>query len=387
MRVVHITRRFAPMVGGIERYVHSVATGQAALGHEVTVVTIDRDVIGDIPGRLPSLEMVDGVRVVRIPGVGNRRFALGLRPDVLVRELHRADVVHHHDLRFMTGVVALTARVLRRPLLFHTHGLLFHTTWASQVKKLAVRLYFGPLLRLTRARIVASSRPDRDLLLELAPYLEARTATFENATVLGPLLALGRNAQPGLIVTPGRIARHKGLEDLVRALAEPTSTPARLEISGSEDREERRRLEGIVTSLGLRNRVTFMGGYSDQEHCDQLSRAALCVFPSEHEGFGLAMLEAMAAGVPLLARDIPSHRSVLGPDLTDRLVTIGRPADLARAIERELTAGPEAAAAVGQRLRQRAQAFDISRLLDQIERVYAEMGLTPLPARDVAPNT
>ncbi|MBI3749975.1 MAG: glycosyltransferase family 4 protein [Chloroflexi bacterium] len=387
MRVVHITRRFVPMVGGIERYVQSVATGQARLGHEVTVVTIDRDVIGDIPGRLPRLEMIDGVRVVRIPGVGNRRFAVGLRPDIVIRELRRADVVHHHDLRFMTGVVTLAARALGRPLLLHTHGLLFHTMWAFWVKKLTVRLYFGPLLRLTRARVVASSQPDRDLLLGLAPYLETLTMTFENATVLAPLLALSRDAQPGLVVTPGRVARHKGLEDLVRALGELSATPWRLEISGSEDREERRRLEAIVSSLGLRDRVRFMGGYSDEEHREQLSRAALCVFPSEHEGFGLAMLEAMAAGVPLLARDIPAHRSVLGADLTDRLVRIGRPADLAKAIEHELSATPEAIQAVGQRLRERAAAFDISRLLDQIERLYGEMGLPSLRGRDVVPET
>jgi glycosyltransferase involved in cell wall biosynthesis len=280
----------------------------------------------------------------------------------------------------MTGLVTVTASLLRRPLLFHTHGLLFHTTWASLLKKLAVRLYFGPLLRLTGARILASSEPDRELLLEIAPYLEARTVTFENATVLAPFLAIVRNPQPGLIATPGRVARHKGLEDLVQALAELKSTPWQLEISGSEDREERRRLESIVASLGLRDRVRFKGGYSDTEHRDQLSRAALCVFPSLHEGFGLAMLEAMAAGVPLLARDIPSHRSVLGSGLTDRLVSIGRRHELAQAIEHELSTPPEVAEEVGARLRKRSEEFDIGRLLAQIDGLYGEMGLTPARA-------
>jgi alpha-1,3-mannosyltransferase len=376
MRVVHITRRFVPMVGGIERYVQSVATGQAKLGHEVTVVTIDRDVVGDLSGRLPSHEVIDGVRVVRLAGVGNRRFAVGLRPDRLMRELRRADVIHHHDLRFMTGLVALTAWILRRPLLVHTHGLLFHTTWASLFKKLAVRLYFGPLLRLTGAWIVASSEPDRELLMALAPYLKRHTLTFENATVLAPLLELARNPRPGLIATPGRLARHKGLEDLVRALAELDSPLWQLEISGSEDREERERLEAIVGSLGLRDRISFLGQYSDEEHRGQLGRAALCVFPSHHEGFGLAMLEAMAAGVPLLARDIPSHRSVLGAGLADRLVVINKPHDLARAIEHELAAPDQESANVGVRLRERAADFDISRLLAQIDGLYAELGLS-----------
>ena len=374
MRVVHIARRFAPMLGGIERYVFDVATGQASAGHDVTVVTLDSDVIGDWPGRLPPHETIDGVEVVRLPGMGNRRFAVCLRPDRLIAQLRHADAIHHHDLRFMTGVVAVTAAVYRRPLFIHTHGLLFHTAWATSLKRLAVRAYYGPLLRATGARIIASSQPDFDLLLQHAPYLAERTVTFENAMLLRPLLALQRRPEPGLIVSMGRLARHKGLEDLLRAVAELDGFPCRLEISGTEDREERRRLESITRGLGIRDRVSFRGPYSQEQHLEQLSRASLSVFPSHHEGFGLALLEAMAAGVPLLARDIPAHRSVLGPDLEDRLITIDRPRDLSQAIERELAMSPADEAALAERLRRRAGDFDIGRLLDQIDGLYGSVG-------------
>ena len=380
MRVVHIARRFAPMLGGIERYVRDLTAAQVRDGHQVTVVTLERDVIGDVPGRLPATEIVDGVRVVRVPGVGNRRFAICLRPNVLFSEIRRAQVVHHHDLRFMTGLVAMTSAMVRRPLLVHTHGLLFHTPWAATVKALAVRTYYGPLLRIGADRVIASSDPDAELLEHYAPYLAARTVTFDNATVLGPLLAVESRPEPGLIVTQGRIARHKGLDDLIRAVAEVKSTEWRLEIGGTEDRDERERLSAIVRQTGIGDRVGFTGTYTDEDHLAQLGRASLAVFPSHHEGFGLALLEAMGAGTPLLARDIPAHRFVLGPDLQDRLIRIDRPRDLAVAITRELGMTPGQRVALAERLRRRAADFDIGRLVDQIDGLYTQLRAPGAPA-------
>jgi hypothetical protein len=77
---------------------------------------------------------------------------------------------------------------------------------------------------------------------------------------------------------------------------------------------------------------------------------------------------------------------VLGTGLTDRLVAIESPRDLARAIERELAASDEESAAVGVRLRERAADFDIGRLLAQIDGLYAEVGLTPARGRNGSPG-
>ena len=376
MRILHITRRYAPMRGGIERYVQSVAEGQAASGHDVTVLTLDRDVIGDVPGRLPSQEILSDVRIVRLPGVGNRRFSVTLRPDRILREIRNADVVHQHDLRFMTGLVAAGVTVTRTPQFLHTHGLLFHTPWAHTLKRQAIRRYYGPLLQAASAWVLASSTPDRDLLLRWAPRLRKRTIIVQNATVLRPFLALQRRPEPGLLVTDGRLARHKGLDDLLRAAA-GLETPWHLELSGAEDHEERVRLDGIAHALGIEDRVAFKGPYTDEEHLVQLERAALCVFPSRYEGFGLALLEAMAAGTPLLARDIPAHRAVLGESLSDRLFDADRPPSLTERIAAALAEPADELADQSARLRSRAAQFDISRLVGQIDHLYDAAGVAP----------
>ena len=131
-RLLHIARRYVPMVGGIERYVLDVAVAQARRGDDVRVMTLRRDVLGVVDADLDEREVIDGVAVTRLPGIGNQRSAVCLRPDRLALAIRSSDAVHLHDLRFMVGFVAIVARLTDRPLLFHTHGLLAHTTFASR---------------------------------------------------------------------------------------------------------------------------------------------------------------------------------------------------------------------------------------------------------------
>jgi glycosyltransferase involved in cell wall biosynthesis len=270
----------------------------------------------------------------------------------------------------MTGTVAAVAMATRRPLFFHTHGLLYHTSFATRLKHLLMRTYYGPWLRAAGAWVIASSVSDRDLLLADVPRLKGRAVAFENALDLEPFLALPRDPEPGLVVVTGRVARHKGIDDLLAALALVEDQPWRLEIAGTEDRPERARLDAIVGRLGLADRVAFGGEYTDDEHGARLSRAAVAAFPSHAEGFGLALLEALAAGVPVVARDQPAHRGVVGDGLTDRLVDFDDHAAAARALASALSLGRAEASALGGRERARAGVFALPRLLDEIEGLY-----------------
>ena len=108
-----------------------------------------------------------------------------------------------------------------------------------------------------------------------APPAETDDLIVQNATVLRPFLALQRRPEAGLIVTDGRLARHKGLDDLLRAAA-GLETPWRLELSGAEDHEERVRLDGIAHALGIEDRVVFKGPYTDEEHLQPSSSGPRC---------------------------------------------------------------------------------------------------------------
>ncbi len=366
------------MVGGIERYVLDLATGQARRGEHVDITTLRRDVLGVHLGPLAGRDDVDGVRITRLPGFGNQRFGLCLRPDRLVRSIRRADVVHIHDLRYMLGLVAIVARLTRRPLIFHTHGLLAHTTFASGLKRLLLRSYYGPMLRLGRATIIASSANDRRMLLEDVPHLGARTRTFLNAIDLETYLAIEPDPTAGRLLVIGRVAERKGIDRLLAALAAMQRRGAAaiwsVVIAGTDDPVERLRLEAMVERLGLGASVRFLGEYTDAEHRTLLAGAHAAVFPSRAEGFGLALLEAMAAGVPLIASDIPPHRALLSstPDL---LVDFDDPEAGADALIRVLGLDADGRSVIAGRLRAAARSHGIDRLLGEIDALYRDLGL------------
>ncbi len=380
-RILHIARRYAPLVGGMERYVLDVATDQARSGADVRVVTLRTDILGVHPGELSADEQHDGVRIVRLPGTGNQRFGVCFRPDRLAREIRQVDVVHLHDLRFMTGFVCLAARLLGRPLVYHTHGLLWHTAFASGLKQRLMRSYYGPMLRLARANVVASSEHDRELLIADVPSLSPRTVTLPNAVDLVPYLAAERRPVPGRLLVIGRVADRKGIDRLIEGLAalrnRPDAPGWSLQIAGTEDAGERTRLDGIIERHGLRDVVRFLGGYTDAEHLTLLEEASLAIFPSRAEGFGLALLEAMAAGVPLLASDIPPHRALLGDALAERLVDFDSPAAVADAIAAALADPATSAATSDRSLRDAAAPYGIRRLTDDIGELYTRVGVAP----------
>lgn len=371
-RILHVARRFAPLLGGTERYVLDLAGEQVRRGHDVSVLTLDRDVTGVQRGRLPARETVNGIRVVRVPGHGNRRFAATFAVPTLAGELRRADLVHLHDLRFLFGTTALAGRFSGLAVVVHTHGLLFHTPWAARLKRSLMRAYFGPALAFGRTRVVADSEPDLAALLRYAPYLSDRSVLIEDAIELRHLLGLPRSPEPGEIITIGRLTHSKGIDLLLRALAGVHGN-WRLTVAGAEEREERLALESLVASLQLSDRVTFRGEYAEGELPELLSRAHLAVFPSRAEGFGLALLEALAAGTPVLASEIPAHRSLLGPQLEDRLVDFSDAGAATAALDRELAARPDERSTLLQRQRTRASHFQVTRLADDIEGLYREI--------------
>lgn len=361
------------MLGGTERYVHDLAKAQVMAGHRVTVLTLDRDVVRVVRGRLAAAAVIDGIRIIRVPGFGTRRGAVTFRPDALIRAMRASDVVHLHDLRFAFGTVSLASRAFSRPLVFHTHGLIFHTPWARGFKRVAMRLVFGPLLRLSGARVIADSEPDRDVLVELAPYLAGRTRILQDAIDISALLRLPRAPTPGLVVSLGRVATSKRIDLLIRTLAGREAADWTLRIAGPGEPGEIARLKDLAVGLGVASRVTFTGSYPANGELEILAGAHVAAFPSTGEGFGLALLEAMAAGVAVLANDIPAHRALLGPDLADRLVDFNDAAASAAALDALLHAPPKRLASIERRERERAAEYGIDRLVGQIDGLYAEV--------------
>ena len=182
---------------------------------------------------------------------------------------------------------------------------------------------------------------------------------------------------PGRVVSIGRIVPNKALPDLVRAMSRIHDVEWSLVIAGAPDPEELARVEARVDDLKVRDRVTYICGFPEGDLPRLLSSAAVAAFPSKGEGFGIALLEAMAAGVPLVARRIPAHEQLLGGGLAAQLVDFDEPEAAAGSIRLLLQASKANLDKMSAQLRVRALNYDIGRLRGQIEGLYVELGVRP----------
>lgn len=374
LRILHITKRYWPFPGGVERYVQDLARAQISVGHEVAVLTIDHDVMSGGGPSLPEREKQGEIAILRVRALGGpRKQFIAEWPARFLNQLRWADVIHHHDPRFAFETTVIAAAFLQRPLIFHTHGMILHTRRYYRLKQFLLRAYYGPLLRHATSAVIAGSEADARMMEQYCRLSRDRLRLYRNAVDLSRYHRMQRLPAPGRILMFGRIDVHKGHARLLELLPRVTANWT-LDVVGTGPAELAGALRQKAERLGVAERINWLGPVDDQTLCDLLARSSLALFPSEFEGFGLALLEAMAAGCPVLASPLPTHREILGTDLATHLVDFQNPTTADR-ISEALTARPEIQHKTSAALRRRAEAFSIERLVNEIEALYGELGL------------
>jgi glycosyltransferase involved in cell wall biosynthesis len=171
--------------------------------------------------------------------------------------------------------------------------------------------------------------------------------------------ALGLNPAANLIVAVGRLTAQKRHHVLIDSMQHVSG--GHLWIAG--EGEDRGALEARIAAAGSQERVRLIGNVSPGDVRQLLTAADVFAMASEFEGLSLALVEAMAAGVPIVASDIPPIREVLVDDIgvpSGILVKSTEPAEWADAIVR-VTGSDELNQQYSRRAQRRAQSFDIDR--------------------------
>jgi glycosyltransferase involved in cell wall biosynthesis len=186
-------------------------------------------------------------------------------------------------------------------------------------------------------------------------------------------------AHPLQIVYVGRIAREKGLYETLQGmrLAHELGVDARLVIGGSG--EEEPRLRRYAQALGIAPRVVFVGPVFGNDKVKLLSGADVMVLPSYSEGLPYALLESMAAGVPVIATPVGAIPDVVSHDIHGFLVPPRDGKAIAEAIA-ILSGDREKLSWMSRACRRRVRAaFSIDRLAQEFSFHYARLvGHVPL---------
>lgn len=345
LRILMVSARFAPFVGGTEIHTGQVSAELVRRGHEVTVLTTD------LAGNLPPQEWIDGVKVVRVRAYP-RRSDLYLAPNLrkLIND-DRWDLVHVQG--YHTAVAPLALWAARRRghatmVTFHSGG--HSSRLRNLIRPIQVRL-LKPHLLAAKA-LIGVSRFEADLFAERIgvdrdrieiipngvdrPKSTVQTAAEDasppdttppdatahdvdsgidsdvdsDADRPSDLDTAGFSPDDRVILSAGRLVRYKGHHRVIQAMprileVEPRT---RLLILGEGPYESA--LRKRVDRLGIADRVTFDSVPADERHrLEAMFRAAsAAVVLSDYESHGMVAHEALDAGLPLVVL----NRSALG---------------------------------------------------------------------------
>ncbi len=324
MTILHVTPYFAPAwsFGGVCRAVRELAIAQHAAGHEVAVLTTDALTRSS---RLAAGERLeDGLTVTRVRNASqwvrghlNLSTPWGFRRAARrIVESHGIDVVHCHELRTVENlaVLGLDRRRGTPVMVLSPHGTTpyaigrrrFKRGWDALFARWALPR-FDRVIALTPAEAEDVQTLWRSCRVALAPdrvSVVPNGVDHEALGVLPPRATAAERWQLGagpVVLFIGRLASRKGLRLLVEAFARAASSrpDARLLIAGP-DEGEGDALRAAVARAGMSSQVVMPGMVSDEDRRLAFAAADVFALPAVGEGFSLAVLEAMAAGLPVV---------------------------------------------------------------------------------------
>ena len=286
------------------------------------------------PGRFPESRRCQDTPLYRLPMCGR----CDLRPAWhLARLLRREqfDLLHTHTPR--SALIGCLATMLTgTPLVHHVHGQTAVEARGRWWTRLMARLERSSLAH--AAAVVAVSPSAADYMVEHGVD-EARLRIVPNG--VPPRPALAERAAPGGCWTLGLVALlrpRKGLETVLDAVAQlrAAGDDVRLRVVGSfETPEYKREVQEHVARLGIGSAVEWAGFSANVDA--ELAQMDLLAYPSLlAEGMPMVVLEAMAAGVPLVASRVSGVTDVLRDGIDALLTAPGDPVDLAAAVARLL---------------------------------------------------
>ena len=353
MRILQICS--AREIGGGEIHLAALANTLVQHGH---------DLFAALCPASPVRALLSSARpenIVELPMRNSLNLATAMKLSRFVRA-NDIEIVHAHVARDYPLAALATGRsnahlVLTRHVLFPLR----------RIHKLTLR---------RTSRVIAVSQSVAESLQSQSVFDAKKIVTIYNGIDFSKFENVdARCASPQKlrIATAGHLAHIKGQEDFVRAakLVIQHHPDTEFVIAGedkSSSRENRIALENLIHELGLYENVRLVGWVDDMPGF--LATLDLFVSAARSEPFGLAIVEAMAAGVPVVATASEGAREIIDDNQTGRLIPIGDVASLARTIDELLSDGTER-----HRLAQNAkpvvrEQFSLERMVARTEEVY-----------------
>ena len=316
MRILHVIANLAPRYGGPSKACVDMAASLAALGHEVDVFTTDQDGIGRLNVPTNGPQNVRGVRIYYFQSTLRRAWPISIALwHALRQQIPNYDIVHIHSLYMYHGAVAgHYCRKYRVPYIIRPHGTL--DPFIRQRHRFRKSIYEALVERRNfRGAAGIHFTADEERVLA-TPHIESPSSFVVplgiNIDEYGNMPAAGtfraRYPEIGnrkIILHLGRINFKKGLDILVDAFARVVDkyNDVHLVLAGPDNEGYGAQIRRRVAERGVAGRTTFTGILKGEPKLAALRDATVFALPSYSENFGIAVVEAMACGLPVVISD------------------------------------------------------------------------------------
>ena len=378
MRILMMTNTYFPMVGGLEQSVHSFSEEFKSLGHEVLIVT---PAFGGAPKEEPGV-----IRIEAIQKFKGTIFSVNFPVSGLLTRLMKdfvPDIVHSHCPFFMGDFALRLSRQHAIPLVFTYHTMFeqYVHDWPIHnegVKRFMVKLAAGYANLVDQ--VIVPTESVRDILLkrgvktpmEVVPtgvdaqrFLKGDRNTFRQANQI-PLDAL-------VVGHAGRLSPEKNLEFLTNCMVELLKKEPRAHalIVGLGPSEKM--IKDAFEQAGLEKRLHLTGVLHYQQLVDAYFAMDVFAFASLSETQGIVLIEAMSAGVPVVALDAPGAREMVKDYHNGRLLSQMDEKSFVEALSWTLSRTLQESQTEKQILRMTVQKYPINSVAKHMLEVYEKI--------------
>lgn len=317
MNVLQICPHYYPATrfGGVVNVAHSISKELVKQGHHVCICTTNlSDRKHDLDVEIDAPVKVDGVTVFYESVAISRYwgFSTGLARRILEQCSHADIIFVHFHYQYASVIGGIISRLKKKPYIVFTHGSLnrFGINRQSRLRKMFY-LSLAEKSNFSGAKFVAYHSPEElehSIVLGRPRIVPNGIDTVDASQwpEKGRFRSERSDLESALIyLYLGRLAKGKGLQLLITAFKEllPSHPEARLVLAGSDEGSYVGTLRQLVQEHGLTNQVLFTGFVDGQRKLSILRDSDIYVLPSSSEGMSIAMLEAMAMGMPVIVSD------------------------------------------------------------------------------------
>lgn len=363
MHIVHLTPNFYPAVGGVETYVYELSKRLVERGNEVTVLT--SDVLRFTRKKLKDFEIIDGIKVYRMPFQLILRNSFSIEATKKLIELDY-DILHLHTMGYFLGIIPLLKLTNGCKVVFSTHGGIFHTKDAIILKK----IYFNLIARLNLLfidKILAHSKNDESVFSKISnigkiiysPY----GIDWKDYAKLNP-------SHSNSMIYVGRFSKNKRLDRLINVLhhVRQHNKKVKLFLLG-EDWDQKEMLIKVAERLKVKDAVKFVEAVPHKEVPKFLAKSGIFVLSSDYEGFGISVIEAMSVGLPVVANKIETMKEIINNGENGYIVNFEDYHKVSELVIKILENGT-LQNRLSRNAKLSAKRFDWDKIVDEIENVY-----------------